>query len=166
MLSQNDLSFVDRPATLTASPVMTDVWSVKRGIAAHHEPVLIVEDERVSRRALAALLACNGYPTQAVGSAEDALQLIQKAGHAPHILLVDFDLPGMSGLDLIKRLAKVDPPVGIVMITAARNDGLAAQLSEFGAAYLRKPLDFDVLMGLMAEMERPSRAPDNHTPAA
>lgn len=166
MLSHNDLSVVDRPATLTSSPVMTDVWSTKRGIVSPHEPVLIVEDERVARRALATLLACNGYPTEAVGSAEEALQLIQTTGRGPGILLVDFDLPGMSGLDLIGRLAKVQPPIGIVMITAARNDGLAARLSEFGAAYLRKPLDFDVLLGLLAELDRQRHGSDIHTPVA
>src|SRR3954471_10758494 len=66
--------------------------------------ILIVEDDRISRKALALLLSRSGYGVEAVGSAEDALHLaddLTGEGRMPRVALVDVDLPGMSGLDLI-----------------------------------------------------------------
>src|SRR5689334_18545612 len=65
--------------------------------------VLIVEDERVARRALANLLAASGYVAQAAGSAEEALGLLNLKGQPPKVILVDLNLPGMNGLDFIRR---------------------------------------------------------------
>src|SRR5688572_22798639 len=79
--------------------------------------VLIVEDERVSRRAMAALLAANGYHPEAVESGEEALRVVRRGG-PPEIALVDFDLPGMNGLDFISRLSEMDPTVFTVLVTA------------------------------------------------
>lgn len=113
---------------------------------------MIVEDERVSRRALAALMSANGYETEALGSAEEALNAVE-AGVRPDIALVDLDLPGMNGLDFIGQLTQLDPAVFPVLITAANGDNLAQMLQQRGVAYLRKPLDFDRLMTLLGENE-------------
>jgi CheY-like chemotaxis protein len=113
--------------------------------------VLIVEDERVSRRALAALMSAKGYETEAAGSAEEALDALESGVH-PDIALVDLDLPGMNGLDFIGQLTQLDPGVFPVLITAANGENLAHLLQQRGVAYLRKPLDFDRLMNLLDGM--------------
>src|SRR5687767_15857832 len=104
--------------------------------------VLIVEDERASRTALSRLLARSGYDNQAVASAEDALRLIRRSG-APRVALVDLNLPGMSGFELIERLSRIDPSVVIVLTTAAAGEPLMERVRDFGVEYLRKPLDFN-----------------------
>lgn len=111
--------------------------------------VLIVEDERVSRRALAVLMSASGYRTEATGSAEEALDAVRAEGVHPDIALVDLDLPGMNGLELISQLTRIDPAVFAVLITAAHCDNLANVLHELGVAYLRKPLDFSRLLLLL-----------------
>jgi CheY-like chemotaxis protein len=112
--------------------------------------VLIVEDERVSRRALAALMSASGYDTEAAGSAEEALNVV-RSGTRPDIALVDLDLPGMNGLDFIGQLTRLDPAVFPVLITAANGERLSSMLADRGVAYLRKPLDFDRLLSLLDE---------------
>src|SRR3954447_13043665 len=87
--------------------------------------VLLVEDERVSRRALTALLDASGYSTEAVESAEDALKALRGGRHAPEVALIDLNLPGMSGLDLIDRLKQLAPDVFPVLITATSAETLA-----------------------------------------
>ena len=114
----------------------------------HPASVLIVEDEPASRTALSRLLAQSGYDNQAVASAEDALQLIRRRG-VPRVALVDLNLPGMSGLDLIERLSRIDPSVVIVLTTAAAGEPLMDRVRDFGVEYLRKPLDFNRLLGLL-----------------
>jgi DNA-binding NtrC family response regulator len=120
------------------------------GDIGHADPasVLIVEDERASRTALSRLLAQSGYDNQAVGSAEDALRLIRRNG-APRVALVDLNLPGMNGLELIEKLSRIDPSVVIVLTTAAAGEPLMDRLRDFGVEYLRKPLDFNRLLGLL-----------------
>ncbi len=112
--------------------------------------VLIVEDEHVSRKALSMLLNACGYTTFSAGSAEEALQLLGTDGH-PDIALLDVDLPGMSGLELAERLESSEPAVFTVLITAAGGDRIHNFLRDHPVAYLRKPLDFDHLRGLLSE---------------
>ena len=111
--------------------------------------VLIVEDERVSRRALTALMTASGYVAEAAGSAEEALAAVRTEGVHPDIALVDLDLPGMNGLEFIGRLTQLDPAVFPVLITAANGESLAEHLREQGVAYLRKPVDFTRLLSLL-----------------
>ncbi len=111
---------------------------------------MIVEDERVSRRALAALMSASGYDTKATGSAEEALHALEE-GSRPDVALVDLDLPGMNGLEFIGQLSRLDPGVFPVLITAANGDRLATLLRDRGVAYMRKPLDFDRLLSMIDE---------------
>jgi CheY-like chemotaxis protein len=114
-------------------------------------PVLIVEDERVSRRALALLLGACGYETLAAGSAEEALRLL-RSGEAPQFALVDVDLPGMSGLELAERLEETRPDVLTVLITAAEGDRIDNFVRDHPITYLRKPVDFDHLLDVLSDM--------------
>jgi CheY-like chemotaxis protein len=114
--------------------------------------VLIVEDERVARKALSLLLGACGYHTTSAGSAEEALRLM-KTDDVPHIALVDVDLPGMSGLELAERLEAARPDVFTVLITAAEGDRIDNFLRDHPVAYLRKPLDFDDLLGLLSGVQ-------------
>jgi len=113
--------------------------------------VLIVEDERVSRKALALLLRACGYKTVAAESAEEALRLLA-LDDRPDFALVDVDLPGMSGLELAERLEETRPGTFTVLITAAEGDRIRNFVRDHPVAYLRKPLDFDHLLGLMSDV--------------
>jgi DNA-binding NtrC family response regulator len=110
--------------------------------------VLIVEDEPTARRALRTLLSARGYQTDAVSSAEDALTHVARDG-APKVALVDLDLPGMSGLELIRRLEVLSPTIFPVLITAAATDIVEKIRRQVPLAYFQKPVDFDRLMTLI-----------------
>src|SRR5438045_3598550 len=85
---------------------------------AHRVNVLIVEDERVSRKALATLLSASGYDVQAVGSGEEGLRVLRQ-GNVPEIALVDLDLPGMDGAEFIEKLRQHAPGAEPILVTAA-----------------------------------------------
>lgn len=114
--------------------------------------VLIVEDEQMTRQALAALMIASGYQAQATGSAEEALSVLESGSH-PDIALVDLDLPGMNGLDFIGRLARYEPTAVPVLITAANSEQLAQILRQRGVVYMRKPLDFSRLLTILGERQ-------------
>jgi len=110
--------------------------------------VLIVEDESVARRAMASLLASSGYHPAAYESAEEALEFVA-GGEPPPVALVDVDLPGMSGLDLIERLKELHPNLVAVLITAAEGDRIDRFRSRHRVIYFRKPVDFGRLLQAM-----------------
>lgn len=105
--------------------------------------VLVVEDNDASRRLVIELLRATGFEN--VNFARDAEEAVeQMQGHNPDILLLDWNLPGMSGLDLVRQIRGAahkddprfsNPEVPIVMltarqrardVTAARNAGVNA----------------------------------------
>ena len=80
--------------------------------------VLVVEDAGPTRRLMIRLLRRRGYDALAVASGESAVAAVG-GGCRPTVALVDFDLPGMNGLDAIARLREAVPRVRPVLITAA-----------------------------------------------
>ncbi|HEV2438447.1 MAG TPA: response regulator transcription factor [bacterium] len=84
--------------------------------------VLIVDDHPVVREGLVAALEDEPdfRVAGAVGSAEDALNVIATA--RPDVILLDLELPGLSGIDAIPRLAAALPGAGIIILTAYDTD--------------------------------------------
>lgn len=114
--------------------------------------ILIVEDDPIARRALQALFAARGLNVKAVPSAEDALDFLDTAGddggrEAPDMVLIDIDLPGMSGLELLTRLRARHPSIPCTLMSANSHDvsGPFARAVPF----LPKPLDLRRLIGLV-----------------
>jgi two-component system response regulator DesR len=95
--------------------------------------VLLVEDQAMVRGALAALLAL--HPDLEIageaGSAEEALDLL--AGRPVDVVLVDVQLPGMSGIDLVGRLAEAHPGARALVLTTFARPGYARRALEAGA---------------------------------
>jgi two-component system C4-dicarboxylate transport response regulator DctD len=121
--------------------------------------VLIVEDERIARRALAALLAASGFETCAAESAEEALRLLAEKQERPEhadrrIALVDLNLPGMNGLEFITRLEGMDPDVFPVLMTAASDEVVGEALRDRNLVYLRKPLDLNQLLNVISHPDQ------------
>jgi FixJ family two-component response regulator len=110
--------------------------------------VAIVDDHAALREAIAGLLRSAGYRTEIYASAEHFLKSSAPEG-AFRLLILDWRLPGMSGLELQQHLARDGDPTPIVFITALEDpDGqLQAQALRSGAvAFLRKPFNDEVLM--------------------
>src|SRR5256885_690898 len=112
--------------------------------------VLIIEDEKVSRKALAKLLAIQGYTAEAVETAEEAVAVLT-IGQRPAVALVDLDLPGMSGSELVSYLIQKAPPIQTVLVTAASEERVSNLTEGTGIRYLRKPIDFNDLLRTLAK---------------
>ena len=117
--------------------------------------ILIVEDQAIARRALASLLGAIGYRTHAVGSAEEALKAVAE-GHVPGIALIDVDLPGMSGLELVGRLEASFPSIVPVLITASDREKIDAFRNTRPVKYMRKPIDFAALLAFLGSQCQPT----------
>ncbi|MAT40110.1 MAG: response regulator [Ectothiorhodospiraceae bacterium] len=79
-------------------------------------------------------------------SGEEALEIIQASDAAYVLILSDINMPGMSGLSLLKILKEKYPGTKVYMITAYGNDEYYQKAQEYGAdGYINKPIDFEEL---------------------
>ena len=117
--------------------------------------VLVVEDESVARRALDKLLTRSGYNTIAVESGEAALRFLRH-NEGPHVALIDLDLPGMNGAELLNRLRNLSPDTHAVIMTATSAERVRELVGDHHIPHLRKPLDFRVLLRVLSQEVRPN----------
>ncbi len=109
--------------------------------------VLIVEDEKHLAAGLCYNLKAEGYDVEAVGTAEEALVLLNDDRKAFDVLVLDVMLPGMDGFSLASRLRGQGQFVPILMLTARGQAQDVLRGFEAGADdYLPKPFDLAVLM--------------------
>src|SRR5687768_8828835 len=102
--------------------------------------VAIVEDDAGMRRSLERLLQARGYATSVFASAEDFLRAPPAGALAA--LVVDIQLPGMSGLELFRQLAVAGIVHPVVFMTARGNAPARAAAMALGCVdYLEKPFD-------------------------
>ena len=115
--------------------------------------LLVVDDELVVRDSLSKWFIQDGYKVE---TAEDAAQAIRRMSEGPwDIILLDIKMPGMSGLELQKRLREIDSSITTIMITAFASVESAVQALKEGAFdYVTKPVDPDHLSHLVVNALR------------
>jgi FixJ family two-component response regulator len=107
--------------------------------------VFIVDDDVSVRESLEHLLRVAGWPVEAFGSARDFLD--RAAIDAPSCLILDVDLPGLSGLDLQTLMAETGKPMPIVFITGHGDIPMSVRAMKAGAVeFLTKPFADDALL--------------------
>ncbi|MCK5322760.1 MAG: sigma-54-dependent Fis family transcriptional regulator [Desulfobulbaceae bacterium] len=114
--------------------------------------VLIVDDEKSIRKALGMILAKN-YHVWAAKDGPEAMEICQK--EKPDAVLLDVGLPGIDGMEVLRRVKKEDPDVMIVMVTAVEDVKIVVEAVKLGAYdYLVKPINAqEVLLTLQNALE-------------
>ncbi len=164
----------DRPAP--ASPKDVDARLLAGATAAGgqfvpsgHE-VLVVDDELVVLTVLREALRRGGYRVTTAASAEEAIDLMRK--RIFDLVLTDKNLPGASGLEVLRVARTLDPPPAVVLITGYSSYDSAVEALDIGAHdYLEKPirdvelLRFRVRRALSRRDEQLARSRDGTQPA-
>ena len=110
--------------------------------------ILIVDDERVVRESLFHWFEEEGYTVDMAESGEDALRKFDKGKF--DLFLLDMKMPGMSGLELLKKIKESDPDAIVILITAFASVPTAITALKDGAYdYVTKPVDPDELAHLV-----------------
>jgi two-component system response regulator AtoC len=118
--------------------------------------VLIVDDERTLARSIKAFLIDSGYDAEVAGSGEQALEQLERV--RPDVIFADVRLPGMNGIELLRRIREFDAAVPVIMMTAYGTIEGAVEAVKLGAFdYLKKPVDLDELKLLTDRARESSR---------
>lgn len=120
------------------------------------EQVLLVDDEVEYVLALSERLEMRSIATLVAHDGEQALLIA--ARDRPAVVVLDHRLPGMDGLEVLRRLKKADPHIQVILLTGHGSDRDQARARELGAlVYLQKPVDLDVLLARLAEAREKAR---------
>jgi signal transduction histidine kinase/FixJ family two-component response regulator len=109
-----------------------------------NEKILLVDDEEGIRKVLGISLADSGYRVLAAESGETALQIFKE--HNPSIVLTDIRMPGIDGVELLRRIKAQSPDTEVIMISGHGDMDLAIQSLKYEASdFIVKPISDDAL---------------------
>lgn len=110
--------------------------------------ILVVDDDQAVCNMLKKFLVQKGYEAIIASSGEEALRKVKT--EKPHIVLLDIRMPKMDGLETLKRIREINKDVGVVMITAIKDEKTAKKCMEWGAYdYITKPISLDYLESVL-----------------
>ncbi len=102
--------------------------------------ILVVEDELVQLKAVSGFLSKQGYEVLQSALPVEALALARE--HAVDLVLTDFKMPAMSGVELLEALKKMNPAIEVIIMTAYGSVESATEAMKLGAVdYITKPID-------------------------
>jgi DNA-binding NtrC family response regulator len=115
---------------------------------------LVIDDEKNIRLTFSETLAQMGFDTRTASSGEEALTKLQDAEFA--LALLDFRMPGMDGIEVLRHIREGYPKVLVIIITAHGTIGSAVEAMKLGAVdFIQKPCTPEEIRGLVVKvMER------------
>lgn len=106
--------------------------------------VLIVDDEPDFVEVISEFVRMRGFEALAAYDGPEALQKVKE--ERPHIVFLDIRMPGMDGLEVLRRIRQIDREVGVIMLTAVEDERTGREALLLGAFdYLVKPVDLAYL---------------------
>lgn len=124
--------------------------------------ILLVDDDQRIRDSLRLFFEDQGCRFMAVGSSERALE--ELAGRSFDIIILDYKLPGMNGMDLLASLRETHPAAAKIFTSAYSSEGLFAQAKEAGAiGFIKKPLTAEKIEECLARIDHRGRIAGSNT---
>jgi two-component system KDP operon response regulator KdpE len=125
--------------------------------------VLVIDDEPAIRRFLRLSLAAQGYLVLEAESGESGYALLQR--NAVDVVILDLGLPGVSGLDILKRLRESGSSVPVIVLSSRSDEGGKVAALDMGADdYVTKPFGMDELLARIRAAVRHRLQQDGERP--
>jgi FixJ family two-component response regulator len=117
--------------------------------------IAVVDDDMSVRKALERLLRVTGFDVATFASGEEFYFSLESL--RPDCLVLDLHMPGMSGLDVLRRLDQAGFQVPVIVISGDAEPQTRAQCLSAGATdYLRKPFDDEALLSAIQHAMAPA----------
>ncbi len=113
--------------------------------------ILVVDDEKGIRDVLSELLSRRGYQILTASRGEEALDIIKQS--FPVVVILDYLMPGMDGLEILSKIKKDYPGVLVAILTGAGSEYIAVRAMKLGADnYICKPIEKGTLYQIIDEL--------------
>lgn len=107
-----------------------------------NEKILIVDDQFGIRILLNEVLQKEGYQTFQAANGIQALDIVDQ--HSPDLVLLDMKIPGMDGIEILKRMKQKDDGIRVIIMTAYGELDMIQEAKDLGAlTHFAKPFDID-----------------------
>ncbi|WP_163114765.1 response regulator [Bacillus safensis] len=115
-----------------------------------NEKILIVDDQYGIRILLNEVFHKEGYQTFQAANGLQALDIVKN--HRPNLVLLDMKIPGMDGIEILKRMKLIDEDIRVIIMTAYGELDMIQESKELGAlTYFAKPFDIDEIRDAVKE---------------
>jgi two-component system, OmpR family, alkaline phosphatase synthesis response regulator PhoP len=115
------------------------------------KPILIVDDEKNIRLALSQSLETLGVESDTAADGEEAFSKLNEKDFG--LILLDIRMPGMDGMEVLRRVRGIRPDIRVIMITAFGTIESAVEAMKLGAVdFLQKPFDPEEIRGLVSRV--------------
>ncbi|MBM0065821.1 response regulator [Alkalicoccobacillus gibsonii] len=112
--------------------------------------LLVVDDQYGIRVLLNEILQKDGYAVYQAANGVQALSIVKEEN--PELILLDMKIPGMDGLEILRRIKVTHPDIKVIMMTAYGELNLINEAIELGAvSYFSKPFDIDDVRQVIRE---------------
>ncbi|KOO37301.1 response regulator [Priestia koreensis] len=106
------------------------------------EKILVVDDQYGIRILLTEVLQKEGYQSFQAANGFQAIEITQR--ESPDLVLLDMKIPGMDGIEILKRLKEIDPAIKVIIMTAYGELDMIQEAKDLGAlTHFAKPFDID-----------------------
>ncbi len=110
--------------------------------------ILVVDDEAVIVNLLQSFLRWKEYEVVTASNGVEAIEKVRQ--DRPHVVLLDINMPGKSGLEVLEEIREYDPGIGVIMVTAQSDEETGRYALSKGAFdYITKPFDFEYLQKVL-----------------
>ena len=110
----------------------------------HQNHVLVVDDEPTICSLMNVFLTQRGFQVRTANTGEDALVMFCES--YPDIVLLDISMPGMRGIDVLRRMKDINADCGGIMLSAYGDDETIQEAMDMGAyCYIQKPMELTEL---------------------
>jgi DNA-binding NtrC family response regulator len=122
----------------------------RRESRADRLPVLIVDDEPDTGNLMAKFLSALGYQAHAAQDGHTALRLVDCCNYG--LVIIDYEMPGMNGVDLYRRIRRARPELAAVFVTGHTTIDVVFPAVEAGVLRVfQKPVDFRELIPVLED---------------
>ncbi|HSR35900.1 MAG TPA: sigma-54 dependent transcriptional regulator, partial [Desulfurivibrionaceae bacterium] len=112
---------------------------------AQQRRILIIDDEASIRESLSGILSDEGFAPRAAANAEEGLARLE--GEPVDLVLLDIWMPGMDGMEALKKIKELFPDLPVIMISGHGTIETAVQATRLGAFdFVEKPLSYDKIV--------------------
>jgi DNA-binding response OmpR family regulator len=120
--------------------------------------ILYTDDDASIRAAVRGEITDAGYELDEAGDGTEAIRKLEKGGY--DLLLLDINMPGKSGLDVLKYIKEKNLPCRIIMLSGRLGFSVATEALKLGAdEYITKPFSVEfLLLNIKKVLEKPGRA--------